>query len=628
MKTRKLKSLVSIIAAISLIFTMLSSALAVSAEDALITVEPVEVGATSVTVTCGATEAKDWIIVVRKGGKDNERLSSGYTYCVANDTIEDKLKQPITAGEYEVILYSKDSYIEVGRYGFTVGNLAEEPILAKETYWSTESIVVNWASVPETVGWIGVYPKDYTDKTKYCDYIERDKGIKFPSGVASRYNGYTWPLDTGDYTLVMYEGSGYTVNSTIDFSLVKPTVTTDKSSVLVCHNDKVTITVSGGLKANKYYNVRLYKAKEGYTPDNSGFGNSGVTYTTPNMIGDATGFTTDENGAGTVTETLHQSVTEPGVYAYTIMDASSNYNTEAIAFIEVKDAATVSLSRTEVPLGANITLALKATAGEQGLEPDTTYKIRLYGAYNGCTGFGSSEVNWDAYKNFEASAKTDVNGVLIARLNGHISKITETGNYAYCIMDSKLDTKARAFFTVTDASNPIPEDVPQITIDKTSITLGSDEELTVTVKNAKELGIESKYYYLRLSKAQDGYTVNDSGFTTGGTTGPYTDGRGVTLDENGSATAVQTIHNDKITEPGIYAYVLFDGWDTIGRVFFEVKKKPGDVNNDGSINILDLINLKKICEEMIDYNASGDVNGDGQVDSLDLVELRRILLAQ
>ena len=99
------------------------------------------------------------------------------------------------------------------------------------------------------------------------------------------------------------------------------------------------------------------------------------------------------------------------------------------------------------------------------------------------------------------------------------------------------------------------------------------------------------------------------------------------MDENGSGSYTQGIHSTNITEPGIYAYVLMDGWNTVGRVFFEVTEKPGDVNNDGVIDIRDLICLKKMYEEIIDFDISGDVNGDNNLDALDLVELRKILLS-
>ncbi|MFQ8951716.1 MAG: hypothetical protein ACLR56_01010 [Oscillospiraceae bacterium] len=135
----------------------------------------------------------------------------------------------------------------------------------------------------------------------------------------------------------------------------------------VGHSESVKIEISsGGLAANAYHRVRLYKAKSGFGTGNTGFGNAGINFSNDNLIGDATGFTTDANGGATVTQTLHQKITDPGVYGYAIID--STWDTKAIAFIEIKDAARVSISRTSVPLGANIPLALKVTAGDGGLE--------------------------------------------------------------------------------------------------------------------------------------------------------------------------------------------------------------------------------------------------------------------
>lgn len=138
----------------------------------LITVDPVKVGDTSVTLNFGETGSKDWFVITRKGGTYSQRLGKSghdYDYCVAGGSVTHELNDPITAGEYEVILLLNDGYTEGGRFGFTVGAL----ILNRETYYSSEKIEVNWANVPSSVGWAAVYPKDYTDKYKYCDYISK-----------------------------------------------------------------------------------------------------------------------------------------------------------------------------------------------------------------------------------------------------------------------------------------------------------------------------------------------------------------------------------------------------------------------------------------------------------------------
>lgn len=53
----------------------------------------------------------------------------------------------------------------------------------------------------------------------------------------------------------------------------------------------------------------------------------------------------------------------------------------------------------------------------------------------------------------------------------------------------------------------------------------------------------------------------------------------------------------------------------------------GDVNNDGSINIMDLVRLKKYTTDYktdIYYDAS-DLNYDGNIDASDLVILKNLL---
>ncbi len=168
----------------------------------------------------------------------------------------------------------------------------------------------------------------------------------------------------------------------------------------------------------------------------------------------------------------------------------------------------------------------------------------------------------------------------------------------YCIMDG-WNTVARAFFDVTAATIRSPR-TRRLLSDKNTVILGSSEQLTFSVANSAELGlIAGKKYNVRLMRTKDGFGVNDSGFGESGLnfSSILGEGTGITLDENGSGSASQSIHSELITEPGVYAYVLMDGWSTVARVFFEVKKAPGDVNGDGAADIRDLIHLKKMYAE-------------------------------
>ena len=55
----------------------------------------------------------------------------------------------------------------------------------------------------------------------------------------------------------------------------------------------------------------------------------------------------------------------------------------------------------------------------------------------------------------------------------------------------------------------------------------------------------------------------------------------------------------------------------------------GDVNDDGAVNILDLVRLKKYIAKIPNVNickSASDLNGDGEYDAADLSELRALLL--
>ena len=55
----------------------------------------------------------------------------------------------------------------------------------------------------------------------------------------------------------------------------------------------------------------------------------------------------------------------------------------------------------------------------------------------------------------------------------------------------------------------------------------------------------------------------------------------------------------------------------------------GDANNDGTVDILDLVTVSNaISGKEVSYNKNtSDLNGDGVIDSLDLAEIRKIIIA-
>ena len=52
---------------------------------------------------------------------------------------------------------------------------------------------------------------------------------------------------------------------------------------------------------------------------------------------------------------------------------------------------------------------------------------------------------------------------------------------------------------------------------------------------------------------------------------------------------------------------------------------PGDVNDDGVVNILDIVQLANMILSD-DYQESADLNGDGNLNILDVVQLVNIIL--
>jgi hypothetical protein len=71
----------------------------------------------------------------------------------------------------------------------------------------------------------------------------------------------------------------------------------------------------------------------------------------------------------------------------------------------------------------------------------------------------------------------------------------------------------------------------------------------------------------------------------------------------------------------IYGYSLQTEWgDCVDSSLM------GDLNNDGSLDILDLVALANLILDS-EYLASGDMNQDGQLDILDIVSLVNVILS-
>ena len=71
----------------------------------------------------------------------------------------------------------------------------------------------------------------------------------------------------------------------------------------------------------------------------------------------------------------------------------------------------------------------------------------------------------------------------------------------------------------------------------------------------------------------------------------------------------------------IYGYSLQTEWgDCVDSSLM------GDLNNDGSLDILDLVALANLILDS-EYLTSGDMNQDGQLDILDIVSLVNVILS-
>ena len=66
--------------------------------------------------------------------------------------------------------------------------------------------------------------------------------------------------------------------------------------------------------------------------------------------------------------------------------------------------------------------------------------------------------------------------------------------------------------------------------------------------------------------------------------------------------------------------------DRYGYDFFDSTGMLGDVNEDGIINVLDIILTVNIILGTSDYSNNADVNSDGIVNVLDIVSLVNVIL--
>ena len=84
-------------------------------------------------------------------------------------------------------------------------------------------------------------------------------------------------------------------------------------------------------------------------------------------------------------------------------------------------------------------------------------------------------------------------------------------------------------------------------------------------------------------------------------------------------------NNDPLTVGTVYIPIVYKGHTTTAKIV--VNYRSGDINGDGTIDIRDLIRLKKILSgQEEDSGAPSDIDGNGTVDAVDLTELKKLLM--
>ena len=144
---------------------------------------------------------------------------------------------------------------------------------------------------------------------------------------------------------------------------------------------------------------------------------------------------------------------------------------------------------------------------------------------------------------------------------------------------------------------------------------------TLTVTKAP-LTITAKSYSIKQGEPLPTYEVTYSGFKNGETKSVLTQQPSVTC----AATAT--------SEPGRYDIIVSGATADNYEISYvkgmlrirSLVAEPGDLNDDGEIDVTDVVELIDMVLAGI-YDAAGDINGDGEVDVTDVVELIDMVLS-
>ena len=310
--------------------------------------------------------------------------------------------------------------------------------------------------------WICIYPKDFTDKYKYYDYLYANTaGVAFPSGQTSRY-GYgssSWPLAAGEYVAVLYANDGYNEIMRLPFEVKantsKKTAVMDKESY--AQGDIITVTTSNWV-ADDHDFIRIYKKP--------------VTSYTAGYVGNTYGTW------GQSTYTFNTTDWEIGEYELIAFD-KGDWNTH-IAKV-------------------NFTLT------EKSEEPPTPVDPSAKSATMEKTAFYKNETIVVTTKNWIASDHdfiriyktpvTNYNAGFVAQTYNNWGKSTytffptewETGTYRMIAFDKgSFSTKFIADITFTVENPPAPPENEYYTNDGTTITFLQDYEVDLSAVDHSE----------------------------------------------------------------------------------------------------------------------------------------------
>ncbi|HJO09381.1 MAG TPA: hypothetical protein QGH16_05990, partial [Verrucomicrobiota bacterium] len=192
-----------------------------------------------VTFSGGPGNPKDWVGLYKHDMVASDVGSLAWFYVNGSATSGEGLTDGelifpegmAEEGIYEARLFENDSYTQLAKAVFTVGDIGPGVKTDKDSYTPGEAIMVDFLGGPgNPKDWVGLYKEDmvpgsvgslvwfYVDGTS--DGIE---GVE--SGTVTFTDGMT---DEGEYKAVFFENDGYTIFAESKFKVMEPAPDTPK----------------------------------------------------------------------------------------------------------------------------------------------------------------------------------------------------------------------------------------------------------------------------------------------------------------------------------------------------------------------------------------------------------------